>query len=486
MKQLLRKYYLLCTKVLSILIFSLSLSVNLHALDKAEEDYNLKLLGKYVFFDKISVPERMACVTCHDPATGWTGSVSGVNLHQVAVTGANPHMVGNLKPPSNAYASFAKAFEKIPATRFAPISFTGGNFWDGRAEGNLTAPLYPDGATKHIGDEIFDGLVTDKSAYDKYFGPTSDQALNPMPNPAEQNIEQQAVCMAVESSKYVALYKLAWGVEIDCNSYGVGVSAPDVVDSPETAYNISFKRLMLAVSAWQHSEEVNSFSSKRDIALRADEDGEFPLDGFTDQENLGHDIFYNVSGAPARGNCIFCHRDNGREDGSEPKQLYTSQLFRNLGVPLNPEIPTENPATGLSGHTGDPAFDGFFKTPTLRNVDKRKTTKDKLFIKAYMHNGWFKSLESVVHFYNTADVEGDTAKGFEIDRCPEGIVTEKDALANNCWPKPKFPDSSNSIGGAIGDLGMTAEHEAALVAYLKTLSDTIMPTAPKPYKGEKK
>ena len=70
-------------------------------------DYNLVQLGKYVFFDeKISEPKRMGCVTCHDPNTGGTGSVSGVNLHQVAITGANPHKVGNLKPPTNAYATF--------------------------------------------------------------------------------------------------------------------------------------------------------------------------------------------------------------------------------------------------------------------------------------------------------------------------------------------------------------------------------------------
>jgi len=48
----------------------------------AEADYELKLLGKYVFFDKISEPERMACVTCHDPAAGGTPGRavgSGVN-----------------------------------------------------------------------------------------------------------------------------------------------------------------------------------------------------------------------------------------------------------------------------------------------------------------------------------------------------------------------------------------------------------------------
>jgi cytochrome c peroxidase len=46
---------------------------------------------------------------------------------------------------------------------------------------------------------------------------------------------------------------------------------------------------------------------------------------------------------------------------------------------------------------------GKFKVPTLRNVDKRPNTS---FVKAYGHNGYFKSLEDIVHFYNTRDVAG--------------------------------------------------------------------------------
>ena len=77
---------------LSVIAFPLSLAftASAMALDANEPDYDLKLLGKYVFFDTISNPKRMACVTRHDPDTGGRGSVSGVNLHQVAITGANP------------------------------------------------------------------------------------------------------------------------------------------------------------------------------------------------------------------------------------------------------------------------------------------------------------------------------------------------------------------------------------------------------------
>jgi len=154
-------------------------------------------LGKYVIFDKISTPKRMACLTCHQPETGGTGGVSGVNLHQVAITGANPHTVGNLKPPTNAYASFIKPFSNVGCIG-GLTGYCGGNFWNGRAEGNAFPPKFPAGATKHIGEEIFfatDGApLTGVQGYADYFGPTADQALNPMPNAVEQNIDRQAVC----------------------------------------------------------------------------------------------------------------------------------------------------------------------------------------------------------------------------------------------------------------------------------------------------
>lgn len=183
----------------------MSASVNLYALDQTEKDYHLKLLGKAVFFDEgISVPSGMGCVTCHDPNTGWTGRDSDVNLHQVAITGANPHTVGSIKPPAASYASFVPEWSwencgmgglRLTNENGDSVQYCGGNFWNGRATGKSVDPLTTDsthadyGSTKHIGDEIFystDGtLILDeetRNAYAAYFGPTTDQALNPMPN----------------------------------------------------------------------------------------------------------------------------------------------------------------------------------------------------------------------------------------------------------------------------------------------------------------
>jgi cytochrome c peroxidase len=453
---------------------------------------DIELLGKYVFFDKISVPERMACATCHDPKTGWTGGVSGVNLHQVAITGADPHTAGALKPPTNAYASLISPAQPCP---FGIPGFCGGNFWDGRSEGNET-PLHTP-ATEHIGDEVFGGDGNLQAAYGRYLGPVADQALNPFPNPVEQNIEREGVCRHVEGASYAALFESVWGEPIDCDAQ----------------VDLSFKRIAVALSAYQASPDVNSFSSKRDIALQRERNGidndstpgEFPLVGLTDQENYGHDLFYATFLTPILvdsvrkvSNCSFCHSDvpplpgppapgNDFDTGAELDQAYADDGYHNIGTPPNPEIPDTgvDPDLGLGGRSiplpplppllSD--FNGFHKTPTLRNVDKRP---GKGFVKAYTHNGWFKSLESLVHFYNTAHVAGQTAATFGVTRCPADVTTEKDALKHNCWPAPAYP--TPAIPFLLGDLGLTREDEAALVAYMKTLTDLHTAKQPPPYK----
>lgn len=422
----------------SILLLFLSMTGGAMALEPSENDYELKLFGKYLFFDKISAPPRQSCSSCHTPDAGWTNGTSDTNLKQVAVTGANPHTVGSLKPPSNAYASFVPKFGN---SRFGP---GGGNFWNGRAQGNEVADL-----------NVLGGAL---ERYSIYLGPTADQAhASPFINPVEQGQPDIiAVCEHVKSAKYAPLYAIAYDdALIDC--------ASDVT--------IIFGRFALALAAYQHSTEVNAFDSKRDRSLANDSDGNFPLDDFTDQENLGHELFYGKAGCGA-----MCHR-SGNPNGTTQLERYTGDGYFNIGVPRNVEIPGyPEPNHGLATTTGDYIHLGLHKTPTLRNVDKRH---DEGFTKAYMHNGWFKSLESVVHFYNTRDIKPACAPG----------ATEKEALAQNCWPDPEI--AANLFGSPfIGDLDLTAEEEAAIVAYLKTFTDISTAKAPelfdlqKFYKGE--
>jgi cytochrome c peroxidase len=100
-----------------------------------------------------------------------------------------------------------------------------------------------------------------------------------------------------------------------------------------------------------------------------------------------------------------------------------------------------------------PKFDGKFQVPTLRNVDMRPSPD---FVKAYMHNGYFKSLKEVVHFYNTRDV---------LPQCSAGDHREK----LTCWPAPE--DSTNLNKRQLGNLKLTDQDEDAIVSFLKTLTD---------------
>jgi cytochrome c peroxidase len=74
-----------------------------------------------------------------------------------------------------------------------------------------------------------------------------------------------------------------------------------------------------------------------------------------------------------------------------------------------------------------------------------------------MHNGVFKTLEHVVHFYNTRDV------------LPACESTANPQFGVNCWPRAEVLTNVNV--DELGNLGLTPAEETALVAYLKTLSD---------------
>jgi cytochrome c peroxidase len=235
----------------------------------------------------------------------------------------------------------------------------------------------------------------------------------------------------------------------------------------------------LAAAAYEASPEVSPFTSKYDYVQSGKEQ-------FTPQEASGYALFRGKAG------CNQCHRDGG--PGKEP--LFTDFTASNLGVPRNSEPQyyyedmsdrrgyRANPSgqafvdTGVgsflrtlqsdSGQLNPDShwvglaakFDPKFQVPTLRNVDMRSTPD---FVKAYMHNGYFKSLKEVVHFYNTRDV---------LPRCKAGDPGEK----VTCWPPPE--DSTNLNKKQLGNLKLTNQEEDDLVAFLKTLTDNYKGSSP--------
>jgi len=376
-------------------------------------------LGKNLFFDKISSPDWMSCATCHSPDVGWTGPIPGINKHGAVYRGAVPTRFGNRKPPSVAYATLSPVFHYDADEGL----FIGGNFWDGRATG--------------------EGLGN----------PAADQALGPFLNPVEQNNpSKQAVCEQVAISKYAGLFEEVWGTEsLDCSPTGV-----------EAMYD----QIGLSIAAYENSSEVNQFSSKYDAYLAGNAD-------LSDEEAWGLALFEDETKAM----CSLCHPTG-------IASAFTDFSYDNLGVPRNPDNPFYDmdeellddgfPINPDGSDWIDPGLGGFLatrpewedmagenmgkqKVPTLRNVGKRP---GRGYPKAYTHNGYFKSLKSIVHFYNTRDIKLV---------CPNPFTTEKDALKMDCWPEPEVTVNVNS--DELGDLGLTDAEEDAVVAFLNTLSD---------------
>ncbi len=229
-------------------------------------------------------------------------------------------------------------------------------------------------------------------------------------------------------------------------------------DRAQAAQN--YDSIALSIAAFEASSESNAFSSKYDAYLAGEAD-------LTRQEKTGLNLF------KGKGKCARCHTLKGN---SKDMPLLTDFSYDNLGLPRNPDNPwyTQiefNPAgigwidLGLGGFLESrtdyqlyaAANLGKHKVPTLRNVDKRP---DPDFVKAYGHNGYFKSLKGIVHFYNTRDAK---------PVCPDPFTTEADALAQGCWPEPEVALNVNTK--ELGNLKLSNADEDAIVAFLKTLSD---------------
>ena len=374
---------------------------------------DVEQLGKLLFFDKnLSDPQGQSCAACHDPAAGWTGESSEINARESVYRGAQPERSGNRKPPSSAYAT------QSPVLHYdrKEDNFVGGNFWDGRATGWLLG------------------------------NPAAEQAQGPFVNPVEQNIrDENTVVQKVCSSDYASLFRQTYGEDICRNTVN--------------AYNA----IGQALAAYENSREVNAFTSKYDYYLKNPR--KYPL---TKQELRGLRLYEDKK----KGNCATCHPSRPDSQGRPP--LFTDFTYDNLGIPRNPEnswykMPKEFNPDGVNWV--DAGLSGFLKTipryaqyaeknlgkhkvPTLRNVDKRPHPD---FAKAFGHNGYFKSLREIVHFYNVRDM------------LPHCSKQHNAKPGTNCWPEPEVSKNINTE--ELGNLRLTEEEEMAIVAFLKTLSD---------------
>jgi cytochrome c peroxidase len=270
----------------------------------------------------------------------------------------------------------------------------------------------------------------------------AEQAQGPFLDALEQNHANSRAVLLKIQAKANNYYSTLW-----TQAFGTALAT-----TTTALTNTNYDRLGRAVAAYLGSAEVNKFSSKYDKSLV----GQATL---TAQELAGLELFNT------KANCNGCHT-MGLNARQEP---FTDYGMDNIGVPRNPSPLAPATADGgfgaylnsIRGYHMWKQFAqqsmGLFKTPTVRNLNRGGNRR-------YGHNGYFTSLEQIVHFYNTAMVAGAGWNG-------------------QPWPPaetPRIADAGGLPVGALGDvgnLGLTPAEEAALVAFLKTLNDDWTPTA---------
>jgi cytochrome c peroxidase len=251
-----------------------------------------------------------------------------------------------------------------------------------------------------------------------------------------QNPSEAEVIREVRRAPYAWLFRLVYG--------------PTSLKNVETAYD----NVARAIAAYESSSLVNTFSSRYDAYMAGNSRA---LDK---QEKKGLALFNG------KGLCNQCHPS---EPGpystglAKGKALFTDYTYDNLGIPRNPAfgLPPLGDLTGVDNGLGDflrktavdddPVHDysayaadadGLFKVSTLRNLTSTAP---------YGHNGYFPTLKSIVHFYNTRDVDP-------------------------MWPDAEVPVNVNV--DELGNLGLTNAEEDAIVAFMKTLTDRVVVNIP--------
>jgi cytochrome c peroxidase len=201
------------------------------------------------------------------------------------------------------------------------------------------------------------------------------QAAGPLLDPDEMaNASPAAVVAAVRDGAMAHQFEQVFGADVFLHAQQ------------------AFDDIGVALEAFQVEDpSFHPYTSKFDAVMSGHA-------RFTAQELRGYALFND----PKKGNCASCHLDVPGPGGRPA--VFTDYAYEALGVPRNPQIPANRDPhyfdLGLCGPkrkdlATQTQYCGMFKTPTLRNVATRKV---------FFHNGYFHTLDAMMHFY----VERDT------------------------------------------------------------------------------
>jgi cytochrome c peroxidase len=373
-----------------------------------------QFLGFLLFQDSnLSKNRNQSCASCHslrrfnsdNQSTALAkGFVDPVNVKTgtAVSSGSFPTRRGKLNAPSIGYVAFSPQFHWDHGEGL----YVGGQFWNGRAQ-NLT-----------------------------------EQAKHPFLNPTEMAMPNAwaVVNRLQENPLYPLLFRYVYGLNLKTvPNYQTSDNSPAIV---KKTYHLMAK----AISAFERSPFFNKFNAKFDYVMAGKTQ-------FTALEKKGFVLFNDER----KGNCAACHISEATRDkrGNVIPALFTDFTFDNIGLPRNINISNNPPPNlGLGGRTEIARIDtsgaeiGKHKVMTLRNI---------AITPPYGHNGVFKTLEQVVHFYNTRDTLG---------RLPDN---RHPGFGKIGWPLPEVPQNVNH--DELGNLGLTDEEERAIVAFMLTLTD---------------
>jgi cytochrome c peroxidase len=200
---------------------------------------------------------------------------------------------------------------------------------------------------------------------------------------------------------------------------------PELFENAFSSQEITADKISKALA--QFIRSIVSYSSKYDEGRALSASPGAAFSNFTAEENTGKNIFFQTI-PNGGGACFGCH---------------TTEAFisANPGPQNNGLDATSSGDLGAGGVFSNPIFIGRFKTTSLRNIE---------LTAPYMHDGRFATLEEVVEHYNS------------------GIQAH--------------PTLSPALADVNGDpirLNLTASQKAALVAFLKTLTDNSVSADPK-------
>ena len=436
----------------------------------------IQKLGKLIIYDNtLSNPPGYSCFQCHAPTTGGTSGLSSVvNFGAGPQPGVVPGRSGPRRPLGYPYAAFSPVGPYFDAV-FAN-AWVGGTFWDGRTPDLSTQANQP-----FINPDEMNNTPTN-GVYPPTFGGYS------------------ALVVEKVHEKYRALFEQVYGVDV----------------FNEFPTQVLYALITQAEAAYESSGEVNQFSSKYDASIYGvPPQNKYELSG---SELRGLELYFGYytrpNGTPVNAHCAECHSSSMFPPvlaQTKGKDTFTMYCFANIGVPRNFANPiyqetdcTSNPHGcnplgtnfidyGL-GANPNPAPDGtvfnnpltnsqylgLFVAPTTRNVDLRPSPD---FVKAYFHNGWAKSLETVVHFYNKRNIARNAA-GHEV---AFDLTVGPPTGYTRLFSPPEVLTNVNNVQGIrdntpgvaqVGNLGLLPSEETDLVNFLKILSDGF--TTPNP------